>query len=71
MKDNGIWYFTANFITYILIYALCIMATIQIIENIVTRVIILFVLFLACGYVEEKILSRFINSLIEKLLKEK
>lgn len=71
MKDNGIWYFTANFITYILIYALCIMATTQIIENIIIRVIISFVLLLVCGYVEEKILSRFVNSLVEKLLKER
>ena len=71
MKDNGIWYFIANFIMYILIYALCIMAMIKIIENIIIRVIILFILFLACGYVEEKILSRFVNSLVEKLLKEK
>lgn len=71
MKDNGIWYFTANFITYILIYALCIMATTQIIENIIIRVIILFVLLLVCGCVEEKILSRFVNSLVEKLLKER
>ena len=71
MKDNGIWYFIANLITYILLYALCIIATIQIIENIFIRVIILFVLFLVCGFVEEKILSRFVNSLIGKLLKER
>ena len=71
MNDNETWYFTANFITYILIYALGIMGMIQIIENIIIRVIILFVLFLVCGYIEEKILSRFVNGLVEKLLRER
>lgn len=71
MKDNGKWYFMANCITYILIYAICLIATIQFIKNIIIRVIVLFVCFLVCGYVEEKVLSRFVNSFIERLLKEK
>ena len=71
MKDNGIWYFIANLITYILIYALCIMVTTQLIQNTIISVIVLFVLFFICGYVEEKILSQFVNCIIEKLLKER
>lgn len=71
MKDNGKWYFVANFTTYMIIYAFCLIVTIQFVGNIIIRVIVLFVLFLVCGYVEEKILSQFVNNFVEKLLKEK
>jgi len=71
MKDNGIWYFIANFITYVLVYALCLIAVIKFVENIFIRIVVLFVLLLVCGYVEEKVLSQIVNGFVEKLLKEK
>ena len=71
MKDNGTWYFVANFITYVLLYALCLTIIIQFVENAFIRVIILLVLLLVCGYIEEKVLSQFVNNFVEKMLKEK
>lgn len=71
MKDNGIWYFVANFITYIFMYMLCLMVAIQFVENITIGVVVLFLLLLVCGYVEEKIFSKFVNNFVEKLLKDK
>ena len=71
MKDNGIWYFVANFITYVLLYMLCLTIIIQFVGNAFIRVIILLVLLLVCGYIEEKVMSPFVNNFVEKLLKEK
>lgn len=70
MKDNGIWYFVANFITYILLYVLCLTIIIQFVENAFIRVIASLVLLLSCGYIEEKVLSQFVNNFIEKLLQK-
>ena len=68
MKDNGAWYFIANFMTYALLYVLCLIITIQFVQNVFIRVIILLVLLLVCGYIEEKVLSRFVNNFVQKLL---
>lgn len=70
MKDNGIWYFVANLITYTMLNAICLLFIVQIIENFLIRSVILIVLLLACGYIEEKILSRYINNFVKKLLND-
>lgn len=71
MKDNGIWYFVANFIMYILVYILCLVVVIYIVKNIIIRVILLVILLVVCGYFEEKVFSQFVNNFIEKILKDK
>lgn len=68
MKDDSIIYVIANSVAYLIIYILCLVIVINAINNVFARLFLGVVFFLACGYLEEKLLSRYVNELIEKIL---
>lgn len=71
VKDDGKLYFIANLIAYILMCVLNTMIIINFIENILLKIIIFLVLLLACGYVEERFLSIYINKFVESIISKK
>lgn len=70
MKDDSIYYFIANSILYFLMFLICVIICIKLFDNIAVIVIALVFMFFVCGYVEEKILSKYVNYIIEKLLEK-
>lgn len=68
MKDDSIVYFIANSIAYLTLYALCLAIMINIFNNVFIKGVLIVVLLLVCGYLEEKVFSRYINELVEKIL---
>ena len=70
MKDDSIVYLIANAIVYIVMFVLCAIAVLNIFDNIIFRIILLVLSLFICGYIEEKILSIFINNLVDFLIKD-
>ena len=68
MKDDSIIYFITNFIVYIALYAFCLAVLMDIFKNFLIRFVLIVVFLPICGYLEEKIFSRYINELVEKIL---
>ena len=69
MKDDSIVYFIANIIAYIIIFILCLVAILNIFDSMIIRIVLICISFFVCGYIEERILSRYINELVEALMK--
>ncbi len=70
-RDRGIWYFVGNLIAYILLYLLCLMVVMIYIKSIVLKILLLIILLPICGWFEEKTISIFINSFIERIVKDR
>lgn len=70
MKKNGKWYFIANLITYAILYGISIYITLNFVDLWIVKLIIFIVMLFVCDYIEEKILSRFVNIIIERFLNE-
>lgn len=71
MKGNWIWYNIANFLAYMVLYIIGVAVILHLVNNIIIRVIMFLALFIICGYIEERILSRFVNDLVMRLLSRK
>ena len=71
MRDRGIWYFVGNLIAYILLYLLCLMVVIMCIKSIVLKILLLIILLPICGWFEEKTISIFVNSFIERIVEDR
>ena len=68
LKDDTVVYFISNTIVYITLFVLCIVLILNMFHNIIVRIILITVSFFFCGYIEEKVLSKYINGLVELLM---
>lgn len=59
-----------NTIVYILMCVLCLFPIFMLVESIWIRIPLIFVVLLICGYLEERVISRFVNGLVEKFEKD-
>jgi hypothetical protein len=59
-----------NILSFVILYAICIIMVVNYVSNIIAVILLILLFFPICGYFEEKILSRFINLMIEKLFGE-
>ena len=58
-----------NTIVYILMCAICLFPILKFVDSIWIQIPLIFVVILVCGYLEERVISRFVNGLVEKLEK--
>lgn len=58
-----------NTIVYILMCGLCLFPIFMLVDSIWIRIPLIFVVLLVCGYLEERVISRFVNELVEKFEK--
>lgn len=58
-----------NTIVYILLCAICMFPIFKFVDSIWIRIPLIFVVLLVCGYLEERVISRFVNELVEKFEK--
>ena len=58
-----------NTIVYILMCAICLFPIFEFVDSIWIRIPLIFVVLLVCGYLEERVISRFVNELVEKFEK--
>lgn len=66
-KDDTIYYIIANGVAYLCMFAVCVFVVINLIESVIVRVCVLPVLFLLCGYLEQWVVVRFVNTLLDKI----
>ena len=59
-----------NFLSWIILSGLLSVPVIILLKGVVLKVIICVVLFFLCGFIEEKIISRHVNSFAEYVLKK-
>ena len=59
-----------NFLSWIILFGLLSVPVIILLKGVVLKVIICVVLFFLCGFIEEKIISRHVNSFAEYVLKK-
>ena len=59
-----------NFLSWIILSGLLSIPVIILLKGVVLKVIICVVLFFLCGFIEEKIISRHVNSFAEYVLKK-
>ena len=59
-----------NTIVYILMCGLCLFPIFMLVDSIWIRIPLIFVVLLVCGYLEERVISRFVNGLVEKFEKD-
>ena len=60
-----------NTVVYLLLFALCVLAILSIFDSIILRILLIVISFLACGFIEERLLSRFVNAFVEKIDKSR
>lgn len=58
-----------NTIVYILMCAICLFPIFEFVDSIWIRIPLIIAVILLCGYLEERVISRFVNGLVEKLEK--
>jgi len=59
-----------NTIVYILLCAICLFPIFKFIDSIWIRIPLIIAVILLCGYLEERVISRFVNGLVEKFEKD-
>ena len=57
-----------NILSFVILYTVCIILVLKYVSNIIAVILLILLFFPICGYFEEKILSGFINLMIEKFL---
>ena len=67
MKNYGFWWGVCNIVIFIVLVVLSILVIINIFEDFIVRVVLIILSFFLCGYVEEKIISKYVNGFIEHL----
>ena len=58
-----------NTIVYILMCAICLFPIFEFVDSIWIRIPLIIAVILLCGYLEERVISRFVNELVEKFEK--
>ena len=58
-----------NTIVYILMCGLCLFPIFMLVDSIWIRIPLIIAVILLCGYLEERVISRFVNELVEKFEK--
>ena len=58
-----------NTIVYILMCAICMFPIFEFVDSIWIRIPLIIAVILLCGYLEERVISRFVNGLVEKFEK--
>ncbi len=67
MKNYVFWCGVCNIVIFIVLVVLSILVIINIFEDFIVRVVLIILSFFLCGYVEEKIISKYVNGFIEHL----
>ena len=70
MKDYGFFCGVCNIIIYIALFVVSIIMIINLIEMFVVRFLLIVFSFVLCGYIEEKIISKYVNSFVEYIQKK-
>ena len=70
MKDYGFLCGVCNTVIYIILFMLSIVIILNIFEMIVVRGILIIISFILCGYIEEKIVSKYIKEFVEYILQK-
>ena len=65
MKDYGFWCGVCNFVIYIALFAASIIIIIDLFEMFALRFILIVLSFILCGYIEERIISKYVNVFVE------
>lgn len=60
--------FIANLISFLACYAMSAVVVYLLISTVVIRIMLWIVLFFLCGFFEEKVLSRLVNQLVERII---
>lgn len=71
MKDYSDWCSILNLISFIIMFVISIIMIINIFKMIVVRILLIILFYFLCGYFEQYILSKYINSFVEYLLNKK
>ena len=58
-----------NTIVYILMCAICLFPILKFVDSIWIQIPLIIAVILLCGYLEERVISRFVNELVEKFEK--
>ncbi len=61
-------YVIFNSLMWIIIFAICLILLILFVGNIIARIILAIVSFVICGFIEERILSKYVNRFVKKII---
>ncbi|MBR1815303.1 MAG: hypothetical protein IJ763_01240 [Lachnospiraceae bacterium] len=65
MKNYGFWCGICNIVIFIILVVLSILVILNIFEEFIVRVVLIVLSLFLCGYIEEKIVSKYVNGFIE------
>lgn len=65
MKDDSFWCGVCNTIIYIVLFVLSVIMILNIFEMFIIRLFLIIFAFVLCGYIEERIISKYINGFVE------
>lgn len=70
MKNSGTWCTIFNTLVLILLMVLCGILIFNVFESTALRILLIILSFIPCGFLEQWVLSRFVNAAVELFFKE-
>lgn len=71
MKDDVFWCSLCNTIIFLILFLLSVILIIYTFEMFFIRILLILIAFFVCGFIEERILSKYVNSFVEYLQNKK